>query len=183
TSISEVEISAPAAGGAVAVEGGTLATRGGSVLGGAIGTARATVVGGVARATVGRVVVVARGGAGLLVGAGCGGDGRAASVVVGYTGSTGTVVVVGTGAVGGRGGSTRTAHQRSAKPADPSSRSVTRCAPMCAGVGTKSQVSAMPGTVWSSRRQVQRASPPTAGAAKRWRSPTRSRTLRARGLA
>src|SRR5439155_1602428 len=66
--------------------------------------------------------------------------------------------------------------------AGPSSRSVTRCAPMCAGVGTKSQVSAMPGTVWSSRRQVQRASPPTAGAAKRWRSPTRSRTLRARGL-
>src|SRR5439155_371163 len=68
------------------------------------GTARAAVVGGVARATVGRVVVVARGGAGLLVGAGCGGDGRAASVVVGYTGSTGTVVVVGTVAVVGGGG-------------------------------------------------------------------------------
>src|SRR5207244_11965888 len=105
TSVAGGGISVPAAGGAVGVDGGTLATRGGSVLGGAIGTSRAGVVGGVARATVGRVVVVARGGARLLVGAGCGGDGRA-SVVVGCTGTTGTVVVVvgAVAVVGGGGG-------------------------------------------------------------------------------
>src|SRR5205809_3560127 len=99
--------------------------------------------------------------------------------------ATSRVVAAGlaTSTRGGRGGSTRTAHQRSAAPAGPSSGSVTRCAPMCAGVGTKSHVSAIPGIVWPSSRQEQRASPPTAGAAKRWRSPTRSRTLRARGLA
>src|SRR5947208_24161 len=99
--------------------------------------------------------------------------------------ATSSVVEAGlaTSTWGGRGGSTRTAHQRSAAPAGPSSRSVTRCVPMCAAVGTKSHVSAIPGIVWPSSRQEQRASPPTAGAAKRWRSPTRSRTLRARGLA
>src|SRR5437773_166992 len=99
--------------------------------------------------------------------------------------ATSRVVAAGlaTSTRGGRGGSTRTAHQRSAAPAGPSSRSGTRCAPMCAGVGTKSHVSAIPGIVWPSRRHEQRASPPTAGAAKRWRSPTRSRTFRARGLA
>ena len=99
--------------------------------------------------------------------------------------ATSSVVEAGlaTSTRGGRGGSTRTAHQRSAAPAGPSSRSVTRCVPMCAAVGTKSHVSAIPGIVWPSSRQEQRASPPTAGAAKRWRSPTRSRTLRARGLA
>src|SRR5437773_955074 len=99
--------------------------------------------------------------------------------------ATSRVVAAGlaTSTRGGRGGSTRTAHQRSAAPAGPSSRSGTRCAPMCAGVGTKSHVSAIPGIVWPSSRQEQRASPPTAGAAKRWRSPTRSRTFRARGLA
>jgi len=347
-----VVISAPGAGGAGAGDGGTLATRGGSVRGGATGTSRGALVGGAARATVGAAVGVALGGTGVVVGVGRGGDGRAGRVVVGrgkvvggctgrvVVGRAGTVVGGGSGAVvgggggsvvgggggrvvggaggsvgggaggsvgggggsvgggggsvgggggsvgggggvrvvvglaaastvgrtsishsravadprlpsarararnlprcvgarrrvspspagtpstvqdvrtvsppaagrarrtrstpsscatsrvvaaglatstrGGRGGSTRTAHQRSAAPAGPSSRSVTRCAPMCAGVGTKSHVSAIPGIVWPSSRQEQRASPPTAGAAKRWRSPTRSRTLRARGLA
>src|SRR5438552_9332044 len=78
--------------------------------------------------------------------------------------ATSSVVEAGlaTSTRGGRGGSTRTAHQRSAAPAGPSSRSVTRCVPMCAAVGTKSHVSAIPGIVWPSSRQEQRPSPPTA---------------------
>src|SRR5437762_694764 len=142
-------------------------------------------------------VVVARAGTVVGGGSGAGGGGGGGSVVGGGGGSVvggggGGGKVVGAGGVwtvvglaaASTVGRTSISHSRAvADPRLPSASARARTLPRCAAVGTKSHVSAIPGIVWPSSRQEQRASPPTAGAAKRWRSPTRSRTLRARGLA